>query len=132
VTTPWIEYLARLGYAAKGVVYVAVGGLAVQGAFSPVEHPDDSEAAFSTILHQPLGTAILATVAVGLAGYVLWRLVQALLDPEGKGTDLKGGTARAGYLISAILHGALTLEAVRLLTRRAGGRAGSLKTGRRR
>jgi hypothetical protein len=55
---------------------------------------------------------------------VLWRLVQAVLDPEGNGTDLKGGAARIGYLISAILHGALTFEAVRLLIRSAGAGQG--------
>ena len=30
----WVETLARLGYAAKGVVYAAVGVLALQAAFS--------------------------------------------------------------------------------------------------
>jgi negative regulator of sigma E activity len=32
--SPWIERLARVGYVACGVVYVLVGGLAMQAAFS--------------------------------------------------------------------------------------------------
>lgn len=121
---PWVQRLARLGYAAKGVVYLVVGALAVQAAYSPGMRPQDSEGALSAILRQPLGVALLGVVALGLAGYVLWRLVQALLDPEHKGTGAKGVAVRTGYLLSALVHAGLTVEAVRLLlgSSRGGGR----------
>ncbi|MBW3571411.1 MAG: DUF1206 domain-containing protein [Gemmatimonadetes bacterium] len=122
---PWVQRLARLGYAAKGVVYIIIGGLAAQAAFSPAEDIEGSQGAMASILRQPHGKVLLGIVALGLAGYVLWRAVQAIRDPEHKGGGLKGTATRIGYAISAVLHAGLTLEAVRLLRGGAGGGGGN-------
>lgn len=118
---PGVQRLARLGYAAKGVVYVIIGIIAADAALTPAEQVEGSSGALGTILRQPFGKVLLAVVALGLAGYVLWKVVQAVMDPEHKGGDAKGLAARAGYVISAVLYGALTLEAVRLLRGTGGG-----------
>ena len=113
--SPWIIALARLGYAAIGIVYLVMGGLAAQAALSPAEQPDSTSGALGVIYDRPLGRAAIMAVAVGLAGYVLWRLVAALFDAERKGGELKGIAVRVGYLGSAILYGSLALECVRML-----------------
>lgn len=118
---PWVQRLARMGYAAKGVVYVIIGVIAAQAAFSRGERVEGSEGAMAAILDKPFGKTLLGIVAVGLAGYVLWRVVQALMDPEHKGGDAKGIFARIGYGISAALYAGLTLEAVRMLRGSGGG-----------
>jgi hypothetical protein len=125
LAAPWIQWMARLGYLARGVVYVVVGGLAFQAAVSSVRLPEDSSGALQAILRQPLGRVLVGLVAVGLIGWVLWRLVQAFLDPEGKGTRAKGLARRAGYLTSAFLHSGLALEAVRLARGSSGGAGGT-------
>ncbi|HEX7958198.1 MAG TPA: DUF1206 domain-containing protein, partial [Pyrinomonadaceae bacterium] len=94
--SPWIERLARFGYAAKGVVYVLVGALAALAAFGG-GGPTDSRGALTQVVRQPYGRALLAVVAAGLAGYALWRLVQGLRDTEEKGSGLKGISIRFGY-----------------------------------
>ena len=119
---PWITRLARMGYAAKGLVYLTIGGLSAQTAWS-AGHIEGSEGALSTLRGQPFGWTLLAIMAVGLAGYVVWRVVQAALDPENKGSDAKGLGARAGYALSAIAYAGLALEAVRLLSG-GGGQGG--------
>lgn len=119
---PWVQGLARMGYAARGVVYLIVGGIAVQAALSYARRPEDSGGALLVVLRQPFGRVLLGVLVAGLAGFVLWRLVQALGDPERKGTDAKGLARRAGYLVSALIYSALALEAVRLLTGSARGR----------
>ena len=116
---PWVQRLARMGYAAKGVVYLIVGGIAAQAALSPAEGVEGSEGALATILEQPFGKTLLGIMAAGLAGFVLWRVVQAVMDPEHAGGGMKRVAARVGYLMSAALYGGLTLEAVRML--RGGG-----------
>ena len=114
-TRPWIERLARLGYAAKGVVYVVVGWLAAGAARGLGELPSGSEDVFGAVLDQPLGGVELAVIALGLVGYTLWRIVAAVADPERKGSDARGLAVRAYYLGSAVVHGALAAGAVRVL-----------------
>lgn len=118
---PWVEGLARLGYAAKGVVYVTIGALAVRAATGSGGGTTGSEGAIQSISRQPLGRAMAAALALGLVGYALWRAVQAVRDPERKGTDGKGITIRISYGISGIVHFALAVEAARLALRGPGG-----------
>jgi hypothetical protein len=120
-SAPWVQRLARMGYAAKGIVYVIVGFIAADAAFSPAENVEGTHGALSTILRQPFGKVLLGIMALGLAGYVLWKMVQAVMDPEHKGNDARGAVHRIGFVISAVLYGALTLEAVRMLRGGGGG-----------
>lgn len=119
---PWVEKLARLGYAAKGVVYLIIGGIAARAAFGSGERVQGSQGALQTILEQPFGRFLLALVALGLAGYALWRFVQAGLDPEHGGrTDGGGAAKRVGYAISGVIHAGLALAAARMVMGRGGG-----------
>jgi hypothetical protein len=111
---PWVERLARLGYVAKGVVYFTVGLLAVQAALGTGGETTDSEGALERILRQPFGRFLLAVIAVGLVGYVLWRVAQALLDTERKGGDAKGLATRVGYVLSSVAYAGLAVSAARL------------------
>jgi hypothetical protein len=122
--SPSVQRMARLGYAAKGVVYLIIGGIAAQAAFSPAEQVEGAEGAMATILEQPFGKVLLGIVALGLAGFVLWRVVQAVRDPEHTGGGAKRAVVRIGYALSGVLYGALTLEAVRMLRGSGSGEGG--------
>ena len=50
----------------------------------------DARGALQTILSEPFGKIALVLIGIGLIGYVLLRLVQALGDPEHRGSDAKG------------------------------------------
>lgn len=111
----WIERLARFGYAAKGIVYATVGIIAAKAAFSS-SSPGGSRDALSAIASQPFGQFLLAIVAVGLFGYVLWRFVQMLKDPEyGNGTKAKDIVRRLGYGISGLTYASLAVTAIKMI-----------------
>ena len=123
LANPWVERLARFGYAAKGAVYCVIGVLAVMAAFGAGGGLTDSRGAMQTILAQSFGKVLLGIVAVGLIGYALWRFVQAGIDAENKGTSAKGIAVRIGYAISGLIHCGLALTAAKLVFG-AGGEGG--------
>ncbi|MBD6616349.1 DUF1206 domain-containing protein [Komarekiella sp. 'clone 1'] len=123
----WVERLARLGYASKGVVYGIVGLLAAQAAFGTGGRTTDTRGALQTLLTQPFGKLLLTLIAIGLIGYVLWRFVQAIKDPENKGTDAKGLAQRIGYAINGLIYAGLAVSAVQLI-QGSGGNSNSNST----
>ncbi|HEV2149124.1 MAG TPA: DUF1206 domain-containing protein [Longimicrobiaceae bacterium] len=121
---PWIERLARFGYAAKGVVYAVVGGIAFDAAIG-AGRATGSRGALESMLGQPLGRVMLGLVAVGLAGYVVWKAVQAIMDPEHLGTDAKGWFKRAAFALTAVIYAGLALAAARLALSGSSGGGGA-------
>jgi hypothetical protein len=113
--SPWIEPLSRLGYAAKGAVYVLVGVLAAQAAAGVGGDTTDTRGALEHVLEAPLGQVLLALVALGLAGYALWCFVQAALDCDDEGSDVHGLAARVGHAITGVVYAGLVVWAVGLL-----------------
>jgi hypothetical protein len=105
---PWVERLARMGYAARGIVYVIVGIIAAQAARGE-RGVADQQGVFGEILQRPGGKFMLGLVAVGLLGYSLWRFVEAGINPERDGAG-----KRALFAISGVIHVGLALTAVRM------------------
>lgn len=107
--------LARLGYLAKAVVYGIVGVLATLAAAGRGGRITDTHGALVAIFAQPFGQGLLAALAVGLCGYALWRLSDAILDPDRNGTSASGLTTRVGNAVRGCVYGLLGVEAVHLL-----------------
>ena len=112
---PWMERLARFGYATKGAVYIVVGALATKAAAGWGGQTTDTRGALQSVENSPFGKITLAAVAFGLVGYVLWRWVQAVADAEHKGGDWKGLAVRAGYFLSGAVYAGLALTAAKVL-----------------
>jgi hypothetical protein len=62
---------------------------------------------------------VLGALALGFAGYALWRLLQALFDDADDGVT--GLAKRAANLGRALLYGVLALATLRLLLGEGGG-----------
>jgi len=103
------EWLARAGYVARGVVFLLTAGLALfstLGARRP-----ETKSALDTLLGQPLGRIWLTLIAIGLLGFVAWRLAQAVANADHHERGAKGGMIRLALFGSAIAYIGLSLYA---------------------
>lgn len=107
-----LEMLARLGYAARGLVYLLVGGLAVLAAIGAGGQTGGSRSALATLLDEPFGRILLVVIGIGLLCFAAWRLVQAITDADRFGTSWKGRARRAGRFAGGFLVGSLGLSAI--------------------
>ena len=120
-----METIARLGYVAKGFVYGAIAILALLTAFSfQGGETTGTTGALHAIAKQPMGQVLLLLIAIGLVGYVIWRLVQAFADPDNKGSDAKGLMARLGYLLSGLAYMGVAANSALLAFGSSGGSSG--------
>lgn len=116
------EWLVRLGYAARGLVYLVLGYLALTTAG---EAQGGGTAVFDRIQDVPLGTVVLWLMAIGLLAYAAFRYISAIGDLERQGSDAKGVGKRIGYGVSAVAHTILAYAAFQYATGSSGGSGGS-------
>ena len=119
----WIKPLARAGYFARGTVYVIIGLFALLAAVGSADSKD-GKGALEALLEQPFGSVIVWLLIVGLAGYVIWRVIQSVFDTDRHGIGPRGLAIRGGLLASAITYATLAVFALSLLGVFSGGRNG--------
>src|SRR5215216_2211606 len=124
-----MDRLARLGYAVKGFLYVAIGFIAISSALGESNTPADQLGAIATFTKFPFAQIILWIILIGLVSYSLWGIIRAVLDPFHKGRDLKGLLTRGGYLVSAVTYASFVLPTYHLITgaRRGAGPNGTVQ-----
>ena len=121
--TTGFEALARAGFVARGVVYAIIGILAIKLAVGSGGKTTDQTGALKTLANQPFGEVLLILVAIGLAGYSLWRLLHALLGHGPERSD--SGFDRLAALGSGLAYAAMCAVAVEILLGSGGGTSGS-------
>lgn len=110
---PGIVFLARVGYAAKGIVYVVIGALAARLAAGTGGAATDQSGALRVIGDGPFGKLALAVIGIGLLGYMTWRLVSAATDAERRGDDPTSLVVRLSHAIRGVAYGLLGIKALR-------------------
>lgn len=107
--TSKFEWLARAGYAARGVVFLLISGLALFSSFGGGR--PDTRNALDSLLQQPFGRIWLGLIGLGLAGFVAWRLAQSLADADNHGPGWKSVAIRAALFGSAATYAGLAIYA---------------------
>ncbi|MBI1686139.1 DUF1206 domain-containing protein [Caulobacter hibisci] len=110
-----LEWASRLGYAARGAVYVGLGGLALLAATDLAPRARGAKAMLAAWAQWPPGLVLIALVAAGLAGFAVWRGLQAGFDADRHGTSPKAWAVRAGQAVSGLVYGSLAWSALELL-----------------
>jgi hypothetical protein len=108
-----LGWLARMGLVARGLVYLTIGVLAIKLALGEGGKAANQQDALKTIADQPFGKTLLILVAIGLAGYALWRLVRAAV---GHGAEQRDSSFdRVAALASGIAYAVLCVTAVEII-----------------
>src|SRR4030088_1162708 len=124
--TRTFELLARAGYAARGVIYIIIGVLAIRRAQGVGGPRPSQQGALRTIGHQPFGKAMLIAMAIGLVGYAFWCLLQGFVRPPpecGKHSTMD----RIGAAGSGIAYAAFCVLTIEILRGTAGNSSAKTK-----
>lgn len=122
-----VEWLVRAGFAARGLTYGVVGGLAIAlavGAGTAGTAPDQ-QGALALLDKSPLGAVALVAIATGLLAYALWKISQAVF---GRGPEGGGGPAlkdRVFNFFGGVAYLVFFAVAIRVLVKGSGGGGGS-------
>lgn len=107
-----IQWLARAGYAARGVVFIILAYFTAVAALDAHARPVDSKDALGALLSQPLGSALLSIITLGLLCFAAWREAQAFLDVDRYGSDIKGLARRSVYGAAGLFYAAFATLAL--------------------
>lgn len=102
------ETLTRLGFAARGLLYLVVAYLALR-----TGQTTGTSGALESLAGD-IGALPLLIIALGLFAYGIWRIAEAALDLEGQGSNTKGSVTRAAHGLSGAAHVLLGVAALSL------------------
>jgi len=127
---PGITIVGRVGWFAKGLVYLVAGVLALMVALRSLgwKQGDSGEAsptgAIKEVAHHDFGGPALVILGVGLIVYALWRLISAIMPGS---HEMKIAVLRVAYVISAIMYATFAITAFQVVGESASDPDGNSK-----
>jgi hypothetical protein len=106
--------MVRIGYAARGIVFLIIGGFALLAAAGLGTHPEGARDALEFVFLKPLGGYFLWSLAAGLLCFAGWRFLQSVLDADSHGGSLYGLMRRGSLAGSSLFYVALALATARI------------------
>ena len=100
---------------ARGVLYIVVALLALRIATGDFDERADKQGAMQAVVRQPFGRLLVFILAVGFAGYALWRFVEAVIGPQDEKDSRKATFKRLGYAARGLLYTGFFATAAKLL-----------------
>ena len=111
-----LEPFARAGFAARGIIYLALGYLALMST-----HGEAAASVLERLRIAPAGALLIVALAFGLFGYGLFRLIGGILDLDDEGRSAIGIVTRIGLVVSGLAHWLLCALALLILVSGSGG-----------
>jgi len=96
-----LHWIAHIGYASRGLLFLSIGILALLAAADSHRQTVGSTGALR-VLGQSFGTPLLAVLLLGLIFFSVWRILQAYLDMDGLGDKPLALAKRMVFAITGI------------------------------
>lgn len=120
--SPWVCRLVRLGYLAKGVIYLLIGVLALRLALGiRGGRLTDASGVLLTLLQQPFGRVMIGIIGIGIVAYAAYYLFEAIADLRHIGGGVRGWISRSLTIIKAVVYGTIGVEALNIVVFGGGG-----------
>ena len=116
-----LELAARVGYGARGFVYLSAGVLILAAAVGLVGDAVGVKGALDWLVLRPLGRVWVLLVGLGLTAFVMWRVLQSVFDADHEGTSRHGLMTRMSQAFSGFSYAGLSFAAFSLLVRAPDG-----------
>ena len=91
------HFMARLGFAASGLIHFLIGFIAIQVAIRAGGNEADQSGALAQVASTPGGVFVLWVAVVGLTALGLWLIIGAFVHPG------SGGRKRAAQVKSLVV-----------------------------
>ena len=111
----YIRYLPVYGCFSTGIIYVAVGTIAILS-FLKIKHGGADESSLMEFLNQYLlGKVLVWIILLGTIAYIVWRIYESISDPYKYGNKPKGRAMRMGLALSTIPDALISYSAITIL-----------------
>ena len=125
---PALEWLTRGGWIVKGLIYLAMGLLALGLAVGLTGATDQRGILkmLTKTFGNPWGNVLVIGIAAGLGGHALWNFFSAIFDPFGGGEDPKSLKRRLSFAFRGVAYVSLLFFCIQLVSGRRGEDSDSL------
>lgn len=111
----FIHYLPVFGCIATGIIYSAIGVIAILSFLKLKEGGADETSLLDFLSDFLLGRILVLIILAGTLCYIIWRFYEAYTDPYGYGSRASGLVKRTGIALSTITDILIAFAAIRFL-----------------
>jgi Domain of Unknown Function (DUF1206) len=122
-----MQRIARAGLVAQGISFGIVAVIAFRVAVNGDGELEDRPGALQSLASETVGRFLLGALALGLAGYALWRFAQTFLGEKLETGEDVNAFKRIGYTARGLLYGWLAFICTSLVVNADEPAAGSGK-----
>ena len=116
VRLPLVKRLARIGFYAKGLLFIVVGALSILlAAGSPEGRIADPTGALAFLAHKQFGKILLVIFIFGAIGHAVWNILRAVADVDDAGKNWLGIFKRSIAVGIGIFYFGLALTALEIV-----------------
>jgi hypothetical protein len=109
------HYFAMYGNISTGVVYTAIGVIAILSFLRLKQGGADESNLVAYLNDYFMGRIAVWFILLGMVSYIIWRVYEVVTDPYGYGNKAKGLATRTGIALSAVADAFIAFAALQAL-----------------